>query len=156
MMDLSIYYEEFEHANIIAGIVVILAFFVTVFLCICTIREKSSYTDRVWKKVLFCVGYCLIFGSVVANYFIGPYPAQKDIEQQTIYGYEGNFEIVQTTHGIYHKAVFLIDGEEICLKYFEDDDYQFESVTPGVYDGKLIYAQHAAQLLYMEIEEARE
>ena len=44
---------------------------------------------------------------------------------------KGIFEILETSHGIYNKAVFLIDGKEISFKYFADDGYDLDQIKVG-------------------------
>ena len=75
--------------------------------------------------------------------------AKKDVDQKTIYCYEGVFEIIETSNGIYAKAVFRFENQELTLKYSKDD---YGEIIPGKYEGKLIYAQHLAQILYLEME----
>ena len=152
MMDLSAYYTEFKDIYNWGTFAVILALLVVIFLCFRTLKDNSQECNRIWKKALFCVGYILIFAIVLVYYFSGPYMGKKDIDQKTIYSYEGNFEISQISQGIYNKAVFLIDGKEICLKYFEDDGYDFDQIKTGRHEGKLVYAQHIAEVLYIEID----
>ena len=154
-MDLSIYYENFELTYNIANFAVLLAFLATVFLCIRRICDKSEYCNRVWKKLLLCFIYVLFFSVILTYYFTGPYLGKKDIDQKTIYSYEGEFEIIEVTDGIYNKAVFLVEGKEMCLKYSENDDYEIDMIKAGKYKGKLVYAQHAAQVLYIEIYKSK-
>ena len=77
--------------------------------------------------------YILLFVIVLSYYFRGPYLCKKDINQKTIYAYEGVFEITETTSGIYNRAMFLIDGEELYLQYFEDDEYGYWEYDEWVY-----------------------
>ena len=79
--------------------------------------------------------------------------SQKDIEQQTILYYDGDFEIIETSHGIYDKAVFLLNGEEICLKYSDEEDYDFEEIKVGKYVGQIVYAKNLSLVLKLKIEE---
>ena len=150
-MDLSTYYQEYQTVCNIALVAIILYFLVTVFLCIRAVRDKSRECNRTWKKVAFCAGYIFLFFVVVSYYFIGPYRMGQDVEQKTIYYYEGSFEITETTDGILNnEAVFLIDGQEVCLKYYDNDE-EAEVIGQGRYEGKIVYAQHAADILYLEI-----
>ena len=90
-----------------------------------------------------------MFASVLNQFLVGPNLAKKDIDQKTIYCYEGVFEVVETSHGIYNKATFRFDKQEITLKYSKDE-YE---IIPGTYEGKLIYAYHVAQVLYLEMQD---
>lgn len=146
-MNLPKYYEEFQTVYILGNIVIILMFIATVFLFV---RRKVD-TKSIGERVVLYIIYALLFIIVSSYYFRGPYLCKKDIDQGTIYGYEGNFEIVETTNGIYNKAVFIIDGQKICLKYFKDDGYDFDALQPGEYDGRIIYAYHASKVLDIEI-----
>ena len=150
-MDLSKYYKEFESTYRIAIVALILMFLVTIFVCVRRIKDNSKECNRIWKKVLFCIGYISLFMVVLGYYFSGPYLAKRDTDQKTIYYYEGDFDILSTSHRIYNKATFSIENENITLKYFEDENYDFDSITPGSYEGKLVYAQNAATVLYIEI-----
>jgi len=96
----------------------------------------------------------LIFVTILVYYYFGAYLAKQDIDQKTIYGYEGGFEITEISQGIYKKAVFLIDGKEISLKYFEDDGYEFDQIKVGKHKGKIVYAEHVAKVLYIEINDS--
>ena len=95
----------------------------------------------------------VIFISIIVRFFLSAYLCKKDVDKKTIYGYEGYFEIVETMDNILsYKAIFLINGEEICLRYFEDDNaYDFDTIQPGEYIGKIIYAKYAAEVLDIEI-----
>ena len=153
-MDLSIYYEEFQTVYGMGNFAVILMLCTTIFLCVRRVRDfinKDEYCNRVWKVAVLSVTYVFLFLVILCYYFRGPYLCKKDIDQKTIYGYEGSFEIIETTEGIYDRATILIDGEEISLNYFENNDYEVDLVKPGEYEGKLIYAQHSSKILYIEI-----
>lgn len=147
-MNLSTYYQEFETIHTIAVLVVCLAFVATLFVGIRSICDKTESTK---KKIVNCVLLLVIFCSVSIYYFLGPYLGKQDVEQGTIYCHEGNFEIVETTKGLYHRAEFILDGERVSLKYFPEDGYDFEMIVPGKYEGKLVYAQHLGEVLFVEI-----
>ena len=111
------------------------------------VRRIINKEESLKTKIVSCILLLMTF-AVVLNYFLmGPALAKKDIEQQTILCYEGKFEIIETSHGIYDKAVFLINGEEIRLKYSDDkdEDYKFEDVKTGKYIGQIVYAKNAKQ-----------
>ena len=146
-MDLSIYYEEFQTVYILGNFVIILMFLVTVFLFV----RRHQDTKSIRERILLYVIYILLFVLVLSYYFHGPYLCKKDINRKTIYAYEGDFEVIETTSGIYNKAMFLIDGEELCLQYFKDDEYDFDIIQPGKYEGKIVYAQHVSKILHIEI-----
>ena len=93
----------------------------------------------------------LIFLIILDVYFHGPYLCKKDIDNQTIYGYEGDFEILEVDDRLYKKALFVINGEEHRLEYFEDDEYDIDIIKPGKYNGKIVYAIYANEVLYIEI-----
>ena len=147
-MDLSLYYNKLQSIYNFSIIVFFFTLCTVLFIVIRTFRDKR---ETVKEKILCCVLLTAILSLVISALFLGPVPYKKDIDQGTIYGYEGNFEIVETTHGIYNKVIFIIDGEEICLKYFEDDGYDFDALQPGEYDGRIIYAHHASKVLDIEI-----
>jgi hypothetical protein len=151
-MDISAYYDKFQSSYNWALAAVILGIFTAVFCCVRTIIDKSDECRPIWKKVVYCIGYVLIFGFVVGLFFRGPYLMKKDIDQQSIYAYEGEFEIVELIPGYNQKAVFLLNGEKVCLVYFSDtDDYDFKISQPGKYTGKLIYGKNLSHVLYIEI-----
>ena len=155
-MDLSAYYDNFKLAYGIANFAVFLAFLTTIFLCVRRIRDKSKYCNRLWKKTLLCFIYVLLFSVILIYYFTGPYLGKKDIDKQTIYGYKGEFKIVEISNGVYNEAVFLVDGKEMRLKYSENDSYDFDTIKIGEYEGELVYAQHTAQVLYIKIYESEQ
>ena len=151
-MDISAYYDKFQSSYNWALAAVILGIFTAVFCCVRTIIDKSDECRPIWKKVVYCIGHVLIFGFVVGLFFRGPYLMKKDIDQQSIYAYEGEFEIVELIPGYNQKAVFLLNGEKVCLVYFSDtDDYDFKISQPGKYTGKLIYGKNLSHVLYIEI-----
>ena len=146
-MDLSVYYEEFQSTYNIAVFALCLAAFAVIFVGVRSIKDKRESTRiKMFNGVLLC----LIFASVLTYFMLGPRLAKKDIEQKTIYGYEGALEIVEISHGIYHKAVFSFENEEITLKYYPDET-ECDEIRPGKYEGRLVYAEHLAQVLYFEI-----
>ena len=69
-----------------------------------------------------------------------------------VYYYEGSIEITEVSKGIRNTAVFLIDENEMCLKFSEKDDYDCEQIQVGKYEGKIIYAQHVAQVIHLDIK----
>ena len=147
-MDLSTYYEEFQSTYNLAIFVLCFALFVVVFIAIRSIKDKKESTK---KKIANCVLLILIFAFVLNSFIVGPMLAKKDIEEKTIYYYEGVFEITETSHGISHKATFSFNGQEVTLKYSKDD-LEYDSLVPGIYEGKLIYAHYLAQVLYLEMQ----
>lgn len=148
-MDISIYYQEFRDAYIIATIAVLLTLAAVLFIGIRSILDKK---ETVLKKTVNCILLLSILSFVVSSYFSGPYLGKKDFSQKTIHSYKGDFEIVETSKGIINKAIFLIDNKEISLRYFKEDDYDFEIIKPGKYNGTLVYAQNSAQVLYIELD----
>ena len=142
-MDLSEYYEYFQSTYNISIFALCLTIFVVIFIGVRSLKDKKE-TRR--KKILNLSLLFLIFASVLTYFMTGPYLVKKDIEQNTIYCYEGRFEIIETSHGIYSKATFRFENQEITLKYSTDD-----MIEPGKYEGKLIYAQHLAQVVDLEI-----
>ncbi len=150
-MDLYSYYKDFEITFAISLVAVILALFAVIFCCIRTLKDKNRECNAPYKKVLFCLGYSLIFFIVLGYYLQGPYLYKMDVDEKTICGYEGTFEITKIDDGIYNYAVFVMDDKEIRLKFFSDDGYDTEKITIGKHKGKLIYATHAAEVLYIEI-----
>ena len=147
-MDLSEYYKEFQTTYVLGIVVVLFGFFVVSFIGIRTIRDKK---EKVIEKIINCTMLIIILALVLSMFFRGPFLYKKDIDQKTIYYYEGDFDILSTSHGKYNKATFSIENENITIKYFEDENYDFDSITPGSYEGKLVYAQNSAIVLYIEI-----
>jgi len=143
-MDLSEYYEYFQSTYNISIFALCLTIFVVIFIGVRSLKDKK---ETMRKKFLNLALLFLIFASVLTYFMTGPYLVKKDIEQNTIYCYEGDFEIVETSHGIYSKATFRFENREITLKYSTDDDI----IKPGRYEGKLVYAQHLAQVVDLEI-----
>jgi hypothetical protein len=120
-----------------------LTIFVLIFIAVRSLKDKK---ETMRKKFLNLSLLFLIFASVLTYFMTGPYLVKKDIEQNTIYCYEGSFEIIEISHGIYSKATFRFENQEITLKYSTDD-----MIELGKYEGKLIYAQHLAQVVDLEI-----
>ena len=147
-MDLSLYYKKLQSIYNFSIIVFFFTLCTVLFIVIRTFRDKG---ETVKEKILCCVLLTAILSLVISALFLGPVPYKKDIDQKTIYYYEGSFDIVETTHKIYNKATFLFEGKELNLKYFENANYKFDLIKPGSYEGKLVYAQNAAELLYIEI-----
>lgn len=147
-MDLSTYYEDFQFTYNLAIFALCLTSFIVIFVGVCRLKDKNESTI---KKIIECMLLVIIFASVLVRFMLGPNLAKKDIEQKTIYYFEGFFEITEISNGIYDKAVFLIDGKEICLRYFDNDRYDFDQIKVGKYEGKLIYAQYLAEVLNLEI-----
>ena len=90
-MDLSIYYRDFESIYHLAIFVVCLAVFVTLFIGVRTIIDKEAKRR---SKIATVVMLIVILGFIFAYFFCDAYPCKKDIDQQTILYYEGNFEIL--------------------------------------------------------------
>ena len=46
-----------------------------------------------------------------------------------------------------------MDGSELRLKISEakDESYEADNITPGKYNGKIVYAQQWAKILHIEI-----
>ena len=147
-MDLTTYYEEFQSTYNISIFALCLAGVAVVFIGIRSLRDSQ---ESVRKKIANLALLFLIFCLVLTYFLLGPNLAKKDIQQKTIYCYEGVFEIVEVSHGIYTKGVFLFEGEKKILKYSED--MAEDDISPGKYEGQLIYAQHLAQVLDLEIHE---
>lgn len=147
-MDLSTYYEELQSSCNMGDFTICFAFCVILFLVICRVFDKSaSKLQNIGSYLLLGV----LFVFFIVQYFNGVYLAKKDIEQQTILCYEGHFEIVETTNGwINDKLLVSINGQEIVLKYFEDEEYDYNSIKPGNYEGTIVYAQHLAELYYFQ------
>lgn len=146
-MDLSKYYEDFQLTYNISIFSLCLTIFAVVFIGVRSLRDKK---ETLKKKIVNWGLLLLIFSSVLTNFMLGPYLAKKDIDQKTIYCYEGIFEIVETSNGIYNKAVFSFENQEITLKYSENET-AYDAIKPGKYEGKLVYAQHVAQVVDLEI-----
>ena len=145
-MDLSTYYEELQTTYYLSIVALCLAICAVLFVGIRRIINKEEKTKT---KIIVWIILILMFASVLNQFLVGPYLAKKEVDQKTIYCYEGVFEIIETSNGIYAKAVFRFDNQELTLKYSKDD---YGEIIPGRYDGKLIYAQHLAQILYLEME----
>ena len=149
-MDLTEFYEEFQSTYNLALIALCLAIFAVLFVGIRRIINKK---ESLKTKITVWIILVFMFASVLNLFLTGPALAKRDIEQQTILCYEGKFEIIETSHGIYDKAVFLINGEEVCLKYSDEEDYDFEQIKIGKYEGQIVYAKNLAQILELEIVE---
>lgn len=145
-MDLSTYYEDFQTTYNLAVFALCLTVFAVLFVGIRRIINKE---ETMRTKIIVWIILIIMFASVLNLFLTGPNLAKKDVEQKTIYCYEGVFEIVETSHGIYDKATFRFNNQEITLKYSEDE---YEEIVPGKYAGKLIYAQHLAQILYLDMD----
>jgi len=149
-MDFTEYYEEFQSTYNLAVITLCLAIFAVLFVGIRRIINKK---ESLKTKITAWIILVLMFASVLNMFLTGPALAKKDIEQQTILYYDGEFEIIETSHGIYDKAVFLLNGEEICLKYSDEEDYDFEQIKVGKYVGQIVYAKNLSLVLKLKIEE---
>jgi len=147
-MDMSKYYEDFRFTYNLAIVALCLTFLVVVFVGIRSLKDKK---ESIKIKVLNWVLLIIIFVSVLTYFFIGPYQAKKDIDNNTIYCYEGEFEIIEVSHGIYYRATFLFNGQEITLKYSKDEQ-EYDYLKPGKYNGTLVYAQNVSQILYLEMQ----
>lgn len=145
-MDLSTYYKDLQTTYNLAVFALCLTIFAVLFVGIRGIIDKKA---TIKTKIIVWIILIIVFASVLNLFLVGPNLAKKDIEQKTIYCYEGVIEIVDTSHGIYDKATFRFNDQEITLKYSEDD---YGEIIPGKYDGKLVYAQHLAQILYLNID----
>ena len=112
------------------------------------------------KKILFCFGYAFILLCVLGYFFSnGLHMAVKDIGQNTIYGYQGEFEIVEIQPGyIYDNVLIIINGSELRLKISESEDESYEAnmIIPGKYNGKIVYAQHWAKILHIEMHPVKD
>ena len=142
-MDLSEYYKYFESTYNISIFALFLTGFVVIFIGVRSLKNKK---ETIREKILSLSLLFLIFASVLTYFVTGPYLVKKDIEQNTIYCYEGNFEIIEISCGIVNKATFRFEDQEITLKYSTDDN-----LMPGKYEGKLVYAQHLAQVVDLEL-----
>ena len=149
-MDLSIYYEKYLRLckmSLYLFIFIIVGFVV---LTILTIRngkiEKATRKENIAAHILSVIAFTLI----ASKLYLAPL-VMKDINQKTIYYYEGDFEIVETSRKIIYKATFSFEGEELTLKFLEDHGYDSDLIQPGSYEGIIVYAQNAALLAYIEI-----
>ena len=145
-MDLSIYYQKYISGYYTAILVICFVVFAVLFVGIRSIMDKN---ESLKAKITSWILLIVLLTIVLIYFFIGPYLAKKDYDQKTIYYYEGDFEIVEITHGYFHKAVFNIDGQNIRLKYY-NENYEFEIVDTGKYNGKLVYSYYGADVLYIE------
>ena len=152
MDNLSEWYQKFQSTHSLAFIAVCLACIFIPIVCVRTIRDKEGQLRKTWKKVLYCTIEIGILCFILYQYLRGPYQMKKEVDRQTLRCYEGEFEIVEFIPGYYDKAVFLVAGEEICLRYFTDDeDYVFEVTESGTYTGKLIYGRYIDEILFIEV-----
>ena len=108
--------------------------------------EKETRKEKIAAHILSVITFIVI----VSRLYLAPL-LMKDINQKTIYYYEGDFEIVETSRKIIYKATFSFEGEELTLKFLEDDGYDPDLIQPGSYEGIIVYAQNAALLAYIEI-----
>ena len=98
-MDLSTYYQEYESVYHAGNVMIILAVFVTIFLCVRRYRDTKCR----WKRIMFYIAYLFLFLIFLDVYINGAYLCKKDIDNQTIYGYEGEFEILEVDDRLYKK-----------------------------------------------------
>ena len=153
-MDLTPYYEYYMTTYKWGVIAVIFSFIAVVFCIVSTVRDKSEECRPVWKKVVYSLGYLLIHVFVFCwSLSGGLYQMKQDVNEGTICGFEGEFEIVEVISGFRKEAVFRINGEEITLRYYDekDDWYDAELIQPGKYMGKLVYGEHTAKVICAEI-----
>lgn len=143
-MDLSVYYEDLKTTCNLSFFALCFAIFGVIFVGVRnTINKKNTKKTKIAIWVILLV----MLAVVTSSFLTGATLAKKDIEQKTIYGYEGVFEIVEVSRGFnYEKAVFRFDNQEITLKYGENE----YSIAPGKYNGKLVYGQHMGQILYLD------
>ena len=146
-MDLSTYYKDFQLTYNLSVFVIVIAFFVVVFIGVRSLKDKK---ETVIKKIVNCTLLVLIFSLVLIKFISGPCLLKKDIDEKTIYCFEGYFEIVETSQGIYNKATFLFDDREITLKYSKNET-EYDVIKPGKYEGKLVYAHHSAQIVDLKV-----
>ena len=146
-MDLSSYYEEFQSSYKLAICAVLLYLFAVAFVGIRLWKSKKETK----KTKIGCTILLAIIFMFVINYFIArAYPTKIDIEEKTIFYYEGPFEILETSQFIYSEAVFSFEDQEIKLKYPQNDS-KYNVIQPGKYEGKFIYAYHLGHVLDFEI-----
>ena len=146
-MDLSSYYDEFQSSYTLAICAVILYLFAVAFV---GIRLWKSKKETKKTKIGCSVLLAVIFLFVI-NYFIArACPTKKDIEEKTIFYYEGSFEIIEISQFIYHEAVFSFENQEITLKYPQRNS-KYDMIQPGKYEGKFVYAQHLGYVLDFEL-----
>ena len=147
-MDLSTYYKDFQTTYNLSVFVLCLAAFVVIFIGIRSIMDKN---ESIKIKIINILLLTLIFVSILTFFLLGPALAKKDIEENTIYYYEGVLEILEISHGIQDKVTFSFNEQKITLTYSENE-INCDLLKIGKYQGKLIYAQHLAQILYLEME----
>ena len=147
-MDLSTYYKDFQTTYNLSVFVLCLAAFVVIFIGIRSIMDKK---ESIKIKIINILLLTLLFVSILTFFLLGPALAKKDIEENTIYYYEGVLEILEISHGIQDKVTFSFNEQKITLTYSENE-INCDLLKIGKYQGKLIYAQHLAQILYLEME----
>ena len=150
-MDLSPYYEDFQSIFPMAICTVILAFFAVIFVGVRAIKDKK---ESKISKTMECIMLVLIFALVLYGFITYACTAKMDLEERTIYYYEGVFQITDCPDGLFDaKAVFLFEDQEITLQYpFGESKYN--AIAPGKYVGKFVYAYHLEYLLEFEIYES--
>lgn len=153
-MDISTYYEEFQSEYNLAVFAVFFALFVVVFCAIRTIRDKKiSAATRIFSLFLLTI----ILATPLYLFIVGPYSLKKDVDDKTIYLYEGVFEVVEISEGILHfdKAVFVFEDREYTLQCYKGD-LQDNLITIGTYEGRIYYAENAARLMHIWIVDSLE
>ena len=146
-MDLSLYYNEFQSSYTLAICAVILYLFAVAFVGVRLWKSKKETK----KTKIGCSVLLVVIFLFVINYFIArACPTKKDIEEKTIFYYEGPFEIVETSQFIYYEAVFSFENQEITLKCPQGNS-KHAMIQPGKYEGKFVYAQHLGYVLDFEI-----
>ena len=90
-MDLSTYYEELQTTYYLSIVALCLAICAVLFVGIRRIINKEEKTKT---KIILWIILILMFASVLNQFLVGPYLAKKDVDQKTIYCYEGVFEII--------------------------------------------------------------
>lgn len=150
-MDLSPYYEEFQSMFPLAICTVILAFFAVIFVGVRAIKDKKE--SKICKTIE-CIMLVIIFVVVVYYFIAYACTAKTDADEKTIYYYEGVFEITEISSGFFYpKAAFSFQNQEIVLKY-PSKDSKYNTIAPGKYVGKFVYAYHLGQILDFEIYES--
>ena len=149
-MDLSIYYEKYLRLCKMSLYFFIFVIVVFVVLTIISNRNSKYEKETRKEKIAAHILSVITFIVIVSRLYLAPL-LMKDINQKTIYYYEGDFEIVETSRKIINKATFSFEGEELTLKFQEDDGYDSDLIQPGSYEGIIVYAQNAALLAYIEI-----
>ena len=147
IMDLSTYYKDFQTTYNLSVFVLCLAAFVVIFIGIRSIMDKK---ESIKIKIINILLLTLLFVSILTFFLLGPALAKKDIEENTIYYYEGVLEILEISHGIQDKVTFSFNEQKITLTYSENE-INCDLLKIGKYQGKLLYAQHLAHVLYLDI-----